>query len=330
MNIKVVDLKRFQKLSAHIRPAGITPASSCIKFGGGAMIKNANSAFISYDCPDATEEVLVNENVLNSVLSNTVSDFINISEKGGKLILSDTRDTIPCGIIPYKEFHDPTFDDSKRKPISGEFLDALRRAAGTCMPYKQTPNLYMFVHVGNKMITAGNGFMGVTFPIVEDYTMVLEKSIALLVSGNDITASSETQGHYFFYSDKFVMGFSKQEIGFCDMGKKMQGGDKLTFSVSSSDISSFNSLALSLCKDWSIVTMDTGKFEMVDHRIDSAPTRPMPQLKLTEPFHYNAENMNQIISAMGVDALDFYHSDNAYFIKSTETKASAIIAKMSR
>lgn len=331
MNIPVNILRKFYKTSAHIRPTGVTPASNCIKLGNGTLIKNANSAFISYDCPEATEEVLIDEHVLNGLLSNTYSDFINISVQKGKVVLSDTVTKIPTGIIPVKEFNDPSVSEGEKKNISLFFLEALRKCSEVCKPYKSSDtDLYMFVHIGKNMIASGNGYMGVVFPIDEDYTMVLEKSVARLVSGNNITATSESQGHYFFYSDNFTMGFSKQEIGFCEMGKMMRGGDNLTFSVSSSDILSFNSLALSLCKDYSIVTMHKGKLEMIDSRIDSAPVREITSIFPPEPFHYNAENMNQVVSAFGVETLDFYHSERAYFIKSPDSKATAIIAKISK
>lgn len=330
MNIKVSNLKKFQKLSSHIRPAGITPASSCIKFCDGKLIKNANSAFIEYDCQDATDNVLVDENVLNSLLKNTISDIISISVIDKKLILSDGRDKISSGIIPVKEFVDPIMDKSKRRPISNDFLDSLRRSSGACMPYKSQSSLYMFVHIGGKLMAAGNGFMGVCFPIEEDYTMVLEKSVAALVANYEIVSTSETSGHYFFYAENFTLGFSKQEIGFCEMGKMMQCNNKITFTISACDITSFNSLALSLCKDYSIVTIDSGKLEMIDFRIDSAPIREIPGLKLPEPFHYNAEFMNQLITAFGVETLDFHYSEKAYFIKSPDSKASAIIAKISK
>ncbi len=69
---------------------------------------------------------------------------------------------------------------------------------------------------------------------------------------------------------------------------------------------------------------------MTDSRSEYAPTRPAEQLKLPEPFNYNADNMNQVIKALGVEELDFYHSERAYFIKSTDTKATAIIAKIAK
>ena len=330
MNIKTKDLKAFQRLSSHIKSNGVLPASDCIRFGEGKLIKNAHSAFISYDCADANETILVEELGLNSVLANTPSEFLNISMKGKKLVVSDSRDNIPFPTFQDNEFNAPPESESKRQKISPEFLDALGRAAEVCMPYKSPASLYMFVHVGNKRMAAGNGFMGVVFPIEEEYTLVIERSIAALISKHEFVEMSESKSHYFFYGDGFTMGFSKQEIGFSDMGKLMSGGDERTFTISASDVTSFNSLALSLCKDWSIVTMDNGKFEMTDSRSEYAPTRPAEQIKVPEPFHYNAENMNLIIKALGAQELDFYHSPRAYFIKSTETKATAIIAKMSK
>src|ERR1700761_5908002 len=151
MNIKINDLKRFSKLSSHNRSNVILPADDCIKFGDGKLIKNAHSAFLSYDCPDATDSLLVDEHGLNSVINETHSSFINIAMNGKKLVVSDSRDKIPFPTFDVKTFSELPENGSPKKPISADFLDALGRCVEACQPYKSPASLYMFVHVGNKM-----------------------------------------------------------------------------------------------------------------------------------------------------------------------------------
>lgn len=328
MNIRTSDLRKFQKLSSHIKPHGIAPASNCIRFGGGVMTKNAYSAFVTFHCSDSTEDLLVEEHVINSLLSTTSSDYFNITVKGEKVIVSDGRDKVQFGFINLDAYTNPPNVPTEKKEISKEFLNVLGRAAEICAPQKDPDTVYMLVHVGDNMIASGNGWAGVVFPIEEDLKMVIAKQTALLVSRQDFIMVGETTGHYFFFNEYVTMGFSKQEIGYSEMGKMMRGDkEKITFTISATDVMSFNSLALSLCKDWAIVSMKEGQFEMTDHRFEYNPTRPVDQLKLTEPFHYNADNMNLIIKALDVEELDFCESKNAYFIRSVETTATAIIAK---
>ena len=328
MNVKTNDLRKFQKLSSHIKASGILPSSDCIKFGDGAIIKNAHSSFVSYDCQDSNESMLVDEHALWGLVNATSSDFINIVLKGPKVILSDGRDKIPVPAVSIKEYGELPAYDGDKKDISIEFLQSLGRAAEVCSAPQQIANLYMYVHIGENAICAGNGFMGVYFPIEEDYKMVIEKKVANTLSKFSFTSFAESQGHHFFFGDGMFMGFSKQEIGWADLKRVLSGGKDRTFSIAASDILSYNSLAMYLSKDFGMVTMKTGEFEMDDTIREISHSRPADGIVLPEPFTYNAENMNKCVSALGVEELDFYVCEKAYYIKSTETKATAIIQKI--
>lgn len=333
MNIKVADLRKFQKLSAHIRPTGIIPASDCIKFGGGVIVKNANSAFLSYDCVDSADDILVDEHSLNGLVNATASDFINISKKGAKVILSDGRDKIPVGLMDVKEFGVLPVPEGERKDIDVDFLSVLGKTSEACSDRKSDTTLYMFVHVGNNMMAAGNGFMGVCFPIKEDYKMVIDKTIAKFLSKQQIVEWAETESHYLFYGVGCFWGFSKQEIGFSGFGKMIQdAAAKITFTVSATDVISFNSLAMSLSfeKDITVATMAPGRFETIKGGDEEPCIRPYDGLTLSEPFHYNPEYLNRVIAALDVEELDFCNSGGAYFISSKDTKATAIIAKIQK
>jgi hypothetical protein len=328
MNIPVKELKKFSKLSSHIVASGITPSSKCIKFGGGTIIKNAHHSFVMYDCEASNENILVDENDLWALVNGTASDFINITSKGGKVILSDGKYKMPLPVVPLNNYNELPIPEGERLNMSHEFLSSLGRSAGACGPSVTPANLYMYVHIGDGAICSGNGFMGVCFPVEEDYKMVIEAKIAAIVSKNSFTQMAESKGHYFFYADNYVMGFSKQEIGWFNMKKALNGGDTRTFTIGATDVLSFNSLAMSLSKDFGIITMSTGKIEMDDTVKEKSLSIPADAITVPEPFSYNAENMNKVVSALDVEELDFYHTDKAYFIKSTETKATAIIAKI--
>lgn len=328
MNIKLSDLKTFQKLSGHIKASGITPSSECIKFGEGAIIKNVHHAFVSFDCVDSTENILVNEHILWSLVNATSSEFINISSKGNKTTISDGRDKIPFPFVDVKNYSELPVSKEDKKSVSPEFIIFLGRAAGACGPVTQIASWLMYVHIGDSGICAGNGYMGVCFPVEEDYKMVIEAKIASIISKYPFTQIAESEGHYFFYAEKFMMGFSKQEIGWFNLKAMLNGGTERTFSISATDLLSFNSLALSLSKEFGTTTMSTGKFEMNDTVRQICHTRPYESITLPEAFSYNAENMNKAVMALDVEDLDFYHTEKAYYIKSTETKATAIIAKI--
>lgn len=331
MNIQTLHLRAFQRLSSHIETSGVSPASDCLKFGNGTITKNAHSAFVIFDCPDATESVLVPEHILASLLKETVSDFINISVNKKQVIVTDGRDKIPFGLIDMKEYSEPPKVLSDKVPVSSDFLSIIGRCAETCAPFKDEANLYMFVHIGDNMAASGDGFMGVSFPVEEDVKMVLKGKTASFVSKMDVKAVSESKGHYFFYGDDFVMGFSKHEIGFFEMGKKIsQAPKERTFSISSTDLMSFNHLALALTKTWAHVTIFTGKFEMTDTIREIESSREYAVITIPEPFTFHAESMNRIIKALDVEDLDFYHSERSYFIKGPDTKATAIIAKIQK
>lgn len=331
MNIRVLDLRRFQKLSSHISGSRILPSSNCIKFGGGTMIKNALDAFVSMDCAESTEEILVDESVLWPLVAQTPSEFINIITKGDKTTISDGRDKIPCPFIPSKEFNELPVPNRGKVPISSEFLLAIGKASEACTPMSTPANQYMYLHIGQNSVCAGNGFMGVCVPIEEDYLMVIEKKSASFMSKMDILQISESEGHYFFYGKNISFGFSKQSIGYFDMKRVIiGGGDKISFSVSSSDILSFNGLAMSLSKSNSVITLSTGKIEMYDFMKEISPTRELAGVVIPEPFSFKPENMNMAIIPLDVETLDFYDGKGLYYIRSTDTKATSIIAKISK
>jgi hypothetical protein len=88
-------------------------------------------------------------------------------------------------------------------------------------------------------------------------------------------------------------------------------------------------LSLQLSKT-ALVTISEGKFEMDDILLDKHHERLVDNVKVPAPFTYNPERMNTIINGLDVEALDFSDSKPAYYISSKDSKATAIIAKISK
>lgn len=326
MNIKTSDLRKFQKLASNIKSVGIMPIADYLKFGGGKIVKTAFSSFIEYDCKDADEDVLVDEQALNSLVSITPSEFINITSKGNKTTISDTRDKIPFQVAAVKDFPLIPTPESEKFDLSPEFLEAIGMAANFSDNMGTIPHYYMYLHIGEGAICAGDGIFGFYSPIKEDFKLVLEKRIAQLISKHNTQQFARSDRYFFFYSPGVTMGFSQQEMGWADLRKFLIGGDKLTFTVSASDIGSYCSLAMQLAEKC-VVTISTGKFEMYDMLRDRGVDRAAENLVLPEPFTFNPSKMNTLIAALGVDELDFYDGKGLYYIKNQELKSIAIIAK---
>jgi hypothetical protein len=329
MNIKVADLKKFQKLSANIKSAGVLPILDYIKFGGGTITKTALSSFIVYDCGEATDSVLVDEKQLYSLLNITHSEFINIKVIRDKTFISDSLDTLHFQtqkVIEYPAIPEPETDKSE---ISKDFLSAMGQASFFSDNMGPIPKMYDYVMIGENAICSGDGFIGFHHPVAEDIRAVIEKKISASLSKLPIKAFSKGESYYFFFMGDAIMGFSIQQIGFADWRKFMQGGDKITFSASSSDLMSFNSLSIQNSEN-PMVSMTTGRIEMTDILFNKGNDRPMENLTPNGEFTYDPARMNRVLTAIECEELDFYDGKGMYYIKSSDTKATAIIAKINK
>lgn len=335
MNIPVTHLKRFQKLSAHVRGSNIIPIHHYLLFGGGKIIKNVNTSFIEYSIPDASEYmkegefVLVDENDLYSLLGVTSSSFISITQTKKNVELNDGRDKIKLQSPPTNEFNPPPKAEGEQVKLSSDFMEAVAKASGFAQFVKDMPTYYGYVHVGENTVCAGDGIIAFHCPIEEDLKVVIDNKIAQIISKFDIISFQSSDNYYYFHSADTIFGFAKSEIGWFDIRRIFQQKREFSFTLDSTDLTSFNSLSLQLSKT-ALVTISNGKFEMDDMTLDKHHERDVDNVKVPTPFTYNPERMNTIISGLDVEALDFSDSKPAYYISSKDSKATAIIAKISK
>lgn len=332
MNIPVSDLKRFQKLASHIKGSGVLPVCDYVLFENGKIYKTALDSFIVFDCAEAEGGILVDEKLLYNLLNVTVAPFINIVQKGEKTIISDGRDKIPFQTKKRKEFPAIAEAEGETIELSTDFIGAMAAASVFAKNMDSVPTAYMYLHIGKGSVCAGDGFVGYYYPLDEKVDMILDKKTAQFVSKNGAERFSQSASYYFFYSNDALFGFSKQEIGYMDMVRVINGGSNLTFSASASDIQSFNNLAMqsALKADACVVTMSDGKMDMYDPTIEVEVERQVEGLKISTPFSFNPQYMNTLISGMQSETLDFYEHKNMYWVKSPDSKAISIIAKIQK
>ncbi len=330
MNIPVSQLKRFQKISSHVKGSNIIPIHHYLRFGGGKIIKNVNTSFVEYSLTESDEHLLVDENDLYSLLNNTSASFISITLNKGKIELTDGRDTFKLQSPSVKEFNlPPVIQDGKQVELSSSFMEAISQASGFAQFIKDMPTYYGYVHVGEKTVCSGDGIIAFHCPIEEDFKVAIDNKIARVISSYSFHSFQNSDNYYHFYNDEVLFGFAKSEIGWFDIRRLFQQKRDYSFTLDAYDLTSFNSIALSLSKTGH-VTISDGKFEMDDNMLDKHHERNVDNVKVPEPFTYNPERMNTIISGLDVESLDFSDSQPAYYISSKDSKATAVIAKISK
>lgn len=332
MNIPVATLKKYQKLSAHVRSNGILPIHKYLRFGEGHICKNVGHSFVTmaYDAEAVNDPViLVSEDDLYPLLGSTVSSFISINIVKGKVELNDGRDRFLLQQQDKKTFINPPTADGEPIPLSEEFIKAMAAAANFAIPVKDGPEYYNYVHIGEGAICAGEGFVVYHYPIEEPVKIVLLNYVAEAISVFKIESFLESENYYFFYNGEVTFGYVKPTISWFDIRKLFQQKREHIFTVGSSDLLSFNNLTMKLTQN-PIVTLSNGKMEMDDVLLDKHHEREVPGLKVPSPFTYNPTRMNVVLKSIDVEELDFAESAPAYYISSKETKATAIIAKIQK
>jgi len=330
MNIKTKELKEFQKLSSNLKSNGILPIHDYLKFDKGKITKNIGQSFVQFNCEGIDETMLIDEKQLFNIVNETPSEFINITKKGKKVVISDNRGPLSIP-LPTDEFPKIPEITGKKIELSENFSKNLKRASYFPLRTETIPTLKSFVMVGNKSICASDGFVAFYSQIEEDFTAVIDKETAAAISKMNLTGFSQAGNYYFFFSTGVVMGFSVHEVGYADMRKFFSTDKKKPdFTASSSDIMSFNSLAIkSVPKDCSCV-MSAGKIRMDDSSYDVELEWPIDNLNPTGEFIYNPEQMNRLLTAIESEELEFIDGGKMYYIKPMDGEFDTLIMKLSK
>lgn len=329
MNISTAALKEFQKLSSNVKSNHVLPITDYLKFEPGKITKTALTSFITYDCPEVDEEILVSEKHLYDMLSVSLSSFISISREGTEIKITDGEYRMAFQDEKFELFpiiQQPTKD---KVAISDCFVQALYMASYFPIPFKEVMSISNLVMIGNKTICAGDGVIVFKHIIDEEVDpIVLEKSIAASISKLPITGFAFGESYYFFYTAKAVFGFSVQEIGYADFNKFfVLNGQKPKFTLSANELMSFNTLAMRTAED-AFIHVENGRLSMISTLTNVPLDKPLEGLTLDEPFNYHPEKMNRLLTAIHSEELDFYDGDRMYYVKNQDENVCSLIMKI--
>lgn len=330
MNISIKELKRFQSLASHVQGSNILPAHKYLKIGEGKIVKNVSSSFIVYECKAADEgPLLVHEDDLFGLVSETPSAVISINKVKGKIELNDGTDVIKLQEMPPKTFNEPPVADSEKVLLSDEFWEAVSKATYFSQFIKDMPTYYGYVHIAENCVCAGDGIIAYHYPIEEDVKIIIEGKLAKSIAEAKPSWFSQNEKNVFFEGAGVIFGFVKPEIGWLDIKRLFAHEKKYAFSLPASDITSFGNLSIKLTSD-PMVTITTGLLEMNDMLLDKNHKRAVPSIKMPGEFTYNPKRMNTVLKGLDVEDIDFSENGSAYYLSSKDTKATALIAKIKK
>lgn len=330
MDIKVSDLVRFKDLASHVRRQKNLDIDSYVRFGDGVIAKNAYESCIQFDCPDSNENFLIHEDDLYPLIAGTPSSTINISiNKKKEVIVTDGRDKFPAISVEFQQFLTMPEMPTTLAPIDEDFLGALRKAWPVCSSDEtQGQAFYAYVHVGNETICAGDGVVGFMHPIAQSIKVPIRKEVAAIVSAHEFESFSETDAFYFFHSPGLIMGFRKTVIPYTDIRFAFDCKTEREFTFSSDDLKSFNSLFMKRSKNPVCLFVKSGLDAYDMYLSEKTQKREASQITVTEEFAFNPERTNRVLNSMDVDAIDFHKGTNMYFLKSIDTPAIALVARV--
>ena len=328
MNIKVSDLKMLQKLTSGLKSNNILPIYDYLRFDKGTITKISSGSFIVFDCEDSDETILVDEKLLYVKVANTSAPMINITQKGNKVTITD-------GITPthfqkqnIKEWPEMPDYGNEKIELSSDFNAALQKSLFFPVHSEEIPSLRSFLMIGNNHFCASDA--GILFyeEISENIELVIQTKSAEVLSKTTLFKCSTNDNWMFFWANRVVIGFQKQEIKFTDMRRfKMPEEIKLEFVGSKADFFSFNSECIGSSK-YPFVTIKTGVLSFDDTGLDIQLDRKLDYLTPSEIFTYNAAHMNRLLNSFNGDELEFYRGSTWYWIKSPDEAHVTVINRL--
>ena len=329
MNISLSELRQFQKLSSPIVGHNLLPVLEYLRMGDGKIIKSILSAFVEYQCNEASEEMLVDERLFNVKIGSTQSSFLNISKKGNKVTVTDSVTQTTFQVPEVKVFPNMPVPTSERHKISENFMNVLAKAQVFSLKTDPTiPNWLSFIMIGNSYMCASDGHVFFSEPVDETFELVLDKRHAAIISKMPIKEYAYSDEYLFFYTDNATIGFSKSEIKYNNIIKYGHiNGSPLEFVASATDIQRFNDECAHSSKfPW--VTMSECKLSMNDITLDIQVERSFPTIKPSGKFTYNAETFNRLLAVAEEDEIEFYRGKDWYWVKCPSQKSTMLIMRL--
>lgn len=210
MQLKTTEIKRFISNASMIKSSGILPVLDYLLIQDDKIIKTNLEAFISMDIQPTGETLLVDENILSSLIKKTTADVIDIKVKGSIVHLTD-------GVYkPYFTFCDhkdyPVFPESDKDSemlLPEPVLKSIKIASKNI---GSGGDSFDFVHLSDGYVFGADHFR-FYFKKFDELPKLSMSSLCANIISQFGTATYYKKGNFDFYSiGTLLYGFLMQEV----------------------------------------------------------------------------------------------------------------------
>lgn len=212
MKLKTSELKRFFSNSNTIKSKGILPILDYLKISDNKIIKTNLNAYVVMDITPTGETMLINEDILSSIVKGTLADTIEVTASGNKGLISDGVNKMKYPIPAEEDY--PTFPDNDKVGeviLSKEVLEAVGIAA------KNLSTNDVAISFNN--VNVAHGYVAGSDHVrlyLKKFEQPLPTILIDTLAANIISQFGEVKyyqnGNYDFYEvGSFLFGFAKQE-----------------------------------------------------------------------------------------------------------------------
>lgn len=320
MKVKTAELKRFKANASFIKTNNILPILGYLKFKDRCLTKTNLHNFYEQEM-DFKEEMLVDETILYNFLSNTAEEVIDISIKGDRVIISDSKSKVFSQMEHIENF--PNMPDPETEPVKipSEVFYAIKYASNFC-DFMELQDHRAHVFIGNKSVSATNNFIGYCEKFKEIVPeMVLLKEVANVLGKFESASFMENEKHIFFDLGKAKYSFIKSYFVYSDISKIFVLDKKVEhFIVDKNDILSFADLCVGSVKAKGLLANMSMKgkklnLSMIDAGFNVEVTRVVEvEGSVSKDFNFNPEYMSTLLKNIPDTTLTFYRNEKSLTI----------------
>lgn len=315
MILSLKSLRAFKSKSAFIKPNGLIPVLSYIKFDIGTITKNNLQAFLVADMPGA-EPMLVEELALWKAVDNATGETIEITQSGNTISIGKAKhqtiaDAYPSNATP----------DGPAIPIDHLLPDIAICAALVSTEEMETQ--FNFVHIGGRIVAATDKIVAYYNEHPDEVpTMMLRKEVAFEVAKLKDVKFSENDSYHFFTTYGYLYGFSKPESKLLKLDEyfKLPVGAP-SLALDKHDLISFNNYVIGYTPAalfWAdvVVEGDALSLSFNDSEWNKSYSADVPAVVTGEhaPWRGNAVLMNRLLKVLPDDAITLYRLKEQYYI----------------
>lgn len=212
MKLKTAELKRFFSNSNTIKSKGIIPILDYIKIENDRIVKTNLNAYVVMSITPTGETMLINEEILSSIVKSTLADTIEVTASGNKGLISDGVNKIKYPIPAQEDY--PTFPDNDKQGevvFTKDVLDAIGIAAKN-VSINDVAVSFNHVNIAHGYIAGSDHVRLYLKQFQQELPTILIDTLAANIISQFGEVKYYQNGNYDFYEvGSFLFGFAKSE-----------------------------------------------------------------------------------------------------------------------